>query len=400
MTLQVKLLFGALLLVNLAFFVVWFRSRKTYIGRKRPLISEYPVGFIFAFFDTVGIGSFAPTTAVLKFHGKLADELIPGTLNIGLNAAAMLEMFIMVSVIVIDPVLLMATVLSAALGAWVGAGVVNRLPPPIIQLIMGVALLIAGCVFAATNLHLLPGGGTAMTLTGWRLAVAVGANFVLGALMSVGIGLYAPCMIGNDASRTSSARVIPDHDGCLRTRAADCRPTILSLGTFRIWNVDRIGDRVDPRRAPCSVRGEAIAACDLALAGSVRRYLRGYYNAAFIFDGACNTQASHSLDVLYKSWHIDKGYSGLRGVAGVNLAALGIPDESSYVARYCERTGRAHPRHWDYYIIYNLFRLAGILQGIAARALQGNAANSSAAEFGGHAKPLAEIAWLKAQQMR
>jgi uncharacterized membrane protein YfcA len=60
---------------------------------------------------------------------------------------------------------------------------------------MGAALLIAGCVFAATNLHLLPGGGVAYTLTGWRLAVAVGVNFVLGALMSVGIGLYAPCMI-------------------------------------------------------------------------------------------------------------------------------------------------------------------------------------------------------------
>jgi uncharacterized membrane protein YfcA len=195
MTLQVKLLFGALLLVNLAFFIAWFRSRKRYLGRKRPLISEYPVGFIFAFFDTLGIGSFAPTTAALKFQCKLADELIPGTLNIGLNTSAMLEMFIMVSVIVIDPVLLMGTVLSAALGAWVGAGVVNRLPRPAIQLIMGVALLIAGCVFAATNLHLLPGGGTAMTLTGWRLAVAIGVNFVLGALMSVGIGLYAPCMI-------------------------------------------------------------------------------------------------------------------------------------------------------------------------------------------------------------
>jgi uncharacterized membrane protein YfcA len=195
MSLQVKLLFSALFLVNVAFFINWFRSRRNYLGRKRPLISEYPVGFVVAFFDTLGIGSFAPTTAVLKFQGKLADELIPGTLNVGLNTAAILEMLIMVSVIVIDPVLLMATISSAALGAWVGAGVVNRMPRPAIQLAMGVALLIAGCVFAATNLHLLPGGGIAMTLTGWRFAVAVAVNFVLGALMSVGIGLYAPCMI-------------------------------------------------------------------------------------------------------------------------------------------------------------------------------------------------------------
>jgi uncharacterized membrane protein YfcA len=195
MSLQVKLLFGALLIMNIAFYASWFRSRKTYIGRKRPLLIEYPVGFVFAFFDTLGIGSFAPTTAVLKFQGKIADETIPGTLNIGLNMAAGLEMAIFIKLIVIDPVLLMTTVLSAAFGAWVGAGVVNRLPRPAIQLAMGAALLIAGCVFAATNLHLMPGGGVAYTLTGWRLMVAIGVNFVLGALMSVGIGLYAPCMI-------------------------------------------------------------------------------------------------------------------------------------------------------------------------------------------------------------
>jgi uncharacterized membrane protein YfcA len=195
MTLQVKLLFGALFLINAAFFVNWFRSRKSYAGRKRPLLMEYPLGAVVAFFDTLGIGSFAPTTAALKFQGRIADELIPGTLNVGLNTAAMLEMLIMVSVILIDPVLLMATVLSAAGGAWIGAGIVNRLPRPAVQFAMGVALFIAGCVFIATNLHLLPGGGVAMTLTGWRFAVAVAINFVLGALMSVGIGLYAPCMI-------------------------------------------------------------------------------------------------------------------------------------------------------------------------------------------------------------
>jgi uncharacterized membrane protein YfcA len=195
MTLQVKLLFGVLLLLNAAFYLGWYRARRTYTGRKHPLAIEYPVGFVFAFFDTLGIGSFAPTTAALKFQNKLPDEAIPGTLNIGLNTAAMLEMIIMVTSIVIDPVLLMTTVLSAGAGAWIGAGVVNRLPRAAIQLAMGIALLIAGCVFAATNLHLMPGGGVAMSLTGWRLAVAIGVNFVLGALMSVGIGLYAPCMI-------------------------------------------------------------------------------------------------------------------------------------------------------------------------------------------------------------
>jgi uncharacterized membrane protein YfcA len=80
-------------------------------------------------------------------------------------------------------------------GAWLGADVVARLSRRAIQIIMGIALLIAGCVFAAVNLHALPGGGTAMSLGGWRFGLAVGINFVLGALMSAGIGLYAPCMI-------------------------------------------------------------------------------------------------------------------------------------------------------------------------------------------------------------
>lgn len=195
MSLQVKLLFGVLFSLNAVFFLRWYRARRSFAGRKKPLPSEYSVGFLVTFFDTLGIGSFAPTTALLKFQGRLDDEMIPGTLNVGLNLAAMMEMIIMITAIVIDPILLMAMVLSAALGAWLGAGVVNRLPRSAIQFAMGLALLIAGCVFAATNLHLLPGGGVAMTLTGWRFGVAVGINFVLGALMSVGIGLYAPCMI-------------------------------------------------------------------------------------------------------------------------------------------------------------------------------------------------------------
>jgi len=195
MTLQVELLFGLLFLVDAVFVVQWLRSRSGYVGRKRPLPWEYPLGCVVAFFDTLGIGSFAPTTAALKFGGALADELIPGTLNIGLNAAATLEMIIMVTGILIDPVLLLSTVLAAAAGAWIGAGIVSRLPRAAVQFGMGVGLLIAGAVFVATNLHLLPGGGEAMTLVGWRFAVAVVVNFVLGAFMTIGIGLYAPCMI-------------------------------------------------------------------------------------------------------------------------------------------------------------------------------------------------------------
>ena len=96
----------------------------------------------------------------------------------------------------VDPLLLITAIGSAAAGAWLGAGVVARLPR---RAIPGrrweSRMLIAGDVFACMNLGALPGGGTAMTLGGWRFGLAVAINFVLGALMSVGIGLYAPCMV-------------------------------------------------------------------------------------------------------------------------------------------------------------------------------------------------------------
>jgi len=195
MTIPRMILFGALALANVAFVVGWIRARHRYHARKRPTPAELPIGFIVAFFDTLGIGSFAPTTAILKFRGDPPDEMIPGTLNVGLNVAGFLETVIFVTSVAISPVLLTSMVFSAALGAWLGAGIVGRMPRRAIQLFMGIALLVAGGVFAATNLDWMPGGGTAMDLTGWKFPLAVTANFVLGALMSVGIGLYAPCMI-------------------------------------------------------------------------------------------------------------------------------------------------------------------------------------------------------------
>ncbi len=160
-----------------------------------PTPTEILVGLVTDFLDALGIGSFASTTAIYKLRRLVPDELIPGTLNVGHTASAITESLIFVTAILVDPLLLISTIGSAALGAWLGAGVVARMPRRAIQIFMGLALIIAGCVFAAMNFGSLPGGGVAMSLAGWRFAVAVGVNFVLGALMSVGIGLYAPCMI-------------------------------------------------------------------------------------------------------------------------------------------------------------------------------------------------------------
>ncbi len=88
-----------------------------------------------------------------------------------------------------------------------------------------------------------------------------------------------------------------------------------------------------------------------------------------------------------------------RGLAGVDFAALGIPDEAAYVAAYCRRTGRSAITGWEFYLVYSLFRIAAILQGIAKRAIDGTAAGTDAAEQGRLARPLAEQAWALAQSL-
>jgi uncharacterized membrane protein YfcA len=180
---------------GIAFVIAGVKAAGRSRAVRRPTAIELLIGAVVAFFDTLGIGSFAPTTAIFKLRRIVPDELIPGTLNVGLTPAAILESLIFVTAIIVDPLLLVTVVGSAAAGAWLGAGIVVRLPRRAIQITMGIALLIAGSVFTAVNLGALPGGGTAMSLVGWKFGLAVAINFVLGALMSAGIGLYAPCMI-------------------------------------------------------------------------------------------------------------------------------------------------------------------------------------------------------------
>ena len=188
-------LLATIVVAGLAAAIAWYRGRASAPFVRAPRAAEVAVGFLTEFGDTLGIGSFAPTTALFKVFGMVPDELIPGTLIVGTMAGVILQSLIFITSVAVDPLLLAAMVLVAALGAWFGAGIVARLPRRGIQLGMGVALTVAGIVFACKNLELLPGGGEALGLEGWRFAVAIGASFVLGALMTVGIGMYAPTMI-------------------------------------------------------------------------------------------------------------------------------------------------------------------------------------------------------------
>ena len=188
-------LLTVLVLANIAFVIGWIWAARHYRLRERPGPADIAIGVVTDFLDTLGIGSYAPTTALFKFRGKPVDELIPGTLNVGHNASAFLETVLFVTTVSVDPVLLACMVASATTGAWLGAGVVSRLPRRTIQLFMGVALLIAAFFFLLKNLGAFPPGGTAFALGGWRFALAVAVSFVLGALMCIGIGNYGPIVI-------------------------------------------------------------------------------------------------------------------------------------------------------------------------------------------------------------
>jgi uncharacterized membrane protein YfcA len=147
------------------------------------------------FFDTLGIGSYAPTTSVYKLMKLVPDELIPGTMNVGDTAPTIAEALIFIAIISVEMRTLALMILAAVLGAWLGAGVVTSWPRRYIQVGMGIALLAAAVFFFMSNLGLFPLGGTALGLSGAALAIGLLGNFVLGALMTLGIGAYAPSMI-------------------------------------------------------------------------------------------------------------------------------------------------------------------------------------------------------------
>lgn len=151
-------------------------------------------GFIGNFFDTLGIGSFAIETALFKFLKQCEDRLIPGTLNVGNAIPTVAQAVIFIKIIEVDPLTLVLMIAAAGAGAILGAGIVTRLPEKRIRMVMGVALFVAACFMVVTNVSGIKGHGEAIGLMGGTLVLASIVNFILGALMTAGIGLYAPCM--------------------------------------------------------------------------------------------------------------------------------------------------------------------------------------------------------------
>lgn len=160
-----------------------------------PSVAQVGIGAVTNFFDTLGIGSFAPTTAIFKFFKMVPDRLIPGTLNVGHTLPTITQAFIYTVAIDVDPKTLILMIGAAVVGAWIGAGVVASWPKRTIQIGMGLALMVAAGLFAWKNLGLTATETGTLDLQGTKLVLGLAGNFALGALMTLGIGLYAPCMI-------------------------------------------------------------------------------------------------------------------------------------------------------------------------------------------------------------
>ncbi|AWI03345.1 sulfite exporter TauE/SafE family protein [Clostridium drakei] len=195
---MLKVVLGFMIVSALGFIAVLI---KDYIKKKNDgtleegsFIKFGLIGMLANFFDTLGIGSFAIETSLFKNLKMVEDKKLPGTLNVANTIPTMTEALIFMTVIKVDAVTLFSMLAAAVLGAVVGAKIVSRFNEKTIQVAMGVSLVVVALLMIAGLLNLYPVGGDATGLTGAKLVIGIIGNFVFGALMTVGIGLYAPCM--------------------------------------------------------------------------------------------------------------------------------------------------------------------------------------------------------------
>ena len=163
-------------------------------GRASMVISGL-IGGIAYFLDTLGIGSFATSTVMLRSFKQVQDKDLPGSLNVASVLPILLEAFIFIGIIQVDPLTIVTMVSAACIGAWMGASVVHKLPEQRIRLIISIALFIAATVSLLKQLDFIPADyAGAIGLTGIKLVIAILASAIIGALGALGIGGYAPLL--------------------------------------------------------------------------------------------------------------------------------------------------------------------------------------------------------------
>jgi hypothetical protein len=196
-----------------------------------PFPTRLAVGFVTNFLDALGIGSYATTTAAFKTWGLVSDELIPGTLNIGHALPTVVEASIFITAIKVDVRTLILLIGSSVLGAWIGAGIISGWDRRRVQRGMAIALTATATIMVLRMTGIFPGGGDALGLAGPFLLIGLAGNFVLGALMTLGIGLYAPCMAMVSLLGMSPITAFPIMMG-----SCAC---LMPVAGFRFWKAGR-----------------------------------------------------------------------------------------------------------------------------------------------------------------
>ena len=163
---------------------------------KKKAIYTFIVGFVANFLDTLGIGSFAPSSAAFKLGKAVDDTLVPGTLNVGDTIPVCVEAFLFFGFVDMDILTLILMLVSSVLGSILMAGIVSKFDRKKVRYALFVGLFLLATVILLKVFNVPPFGttGTELGLRGIKLVIAVVGNFIFGALMSIGVGLYAPCM--------------------------------------------------------------------------------------------------------------------------------------------------------------------------------------------------------------
>jgi uncharacterized membrane protein YfcA len=197
-----QILLATLIALTVAYAAAWWIIARQRLAAKAhgshepaaPTPLQLAIGFVTNFFDTLGIGSFATTTTAFKFWKLVPDQQIPGTLNVGHVLPTIVQAVIFITAVGVEFQTLLFLIGAACAGAWLGAGIVAGFSRRMVQLGMGTALAGATLVVLAQLFNIVP-AGEALGLSGTKLAIGVVVNFMLGALMTLGVGLYAPCMV-------------------------------------------------------------------------------------------------------------------------------------------------------------------------------------------------------------
>ncbi len=194
------ILLAGMILIGVMYLLFWYTTvqRQRAAAGPAPLAPEprtLGISFIANFFDTLGIGSYATTTSMFRFWNVVRDEKIPGTLNVGYVLPTTVQAVIYITIVEVEFVTMVAIIAAAAAGAWLGAGVVASLPRRQVQIGMGFALIGAATLMLFSLTGIGPAPGVALGVSGLKLGIAVIISAFLGALMMLGIGYYAPCLI-------------------------------------------------------------------------------------------------------------------------------------------------------------------------------------------------------------